>query len=291
MCRRDEDLNDEPQSPVFPVSQRSTVDHLLGSSALAGRRPVRQNRRCEPTIHSKRRYRRPPKREVSSERWFYINIAVLMILLNVVAFGTSIIDPAERRVPLPLSLLVTIHAIVSALWLVLFLTQATLIATTRTAVHRRLGVIGAVLAVVFVVLGVFSVVEQARRGFDLSGDIGRVPLPPPSDTLGSNRGSTFLLPGVRNISRRSLLLPTSSERPQAPDAPRRARRADAYTRCTYYRPLAEFPAMGGLDLPCQLRCFYISECDLRPGIGGPHPSGVAVRSNFRGWPCGSSRCA
>jgi uncharacterized membrane protein YozB (DUF420 family) len=111
-------------------------------------------------------------------RWFYINIAVLMLLLNVVAFGPSIIDPIERRVPLPLSPLVTVHAIVSALWLLLFLTQATLIATGRTAVHRRLGMIGVVLAVVFVVLGVFNVIEQARRGFDLSGDIGRLPLPP-----------------------------------------------------------------------------------------------------------------
>jgi hypothetical protein len=79
------------------------------------------------------------------DRWFYIIVALVMILLNVVAFGPSMLNPSERRVPLPLSPLVTVHAIVSVAWLV---------------------------------LGFFSVVEQARRGFDLSGDIGRVPLPP-----------------------------------------------------------------------------------------------------------------
>jgi hypothetical protein len=48
----------------------------------------------------------------------------------------------------------------------LFLTQATLIATARIAIHRRLGIIGGMLAGVFVVLGCFTVVEQARCGFD-----------------------------------------------------------------------------------------------------------------------------
>jgi hypothetical protein len=48
-----------------------------------------------------------------------------------------------------------------------------------------------VLAVVFVVLGFFSVVEQARRGFDLSGDIGRVPLPPGVTPMAATLGLLF----------------------------------------------------------------------------------------------------
>lgn len=117
-------------------------------------------------------------RQQRVDRWFYINVALLMILLNVVAFGPSILNPSGRRVPLPFTPLVTAHAIVSVAWLLLFLMQATLIATKRIAVHRRLGMVGPALAAVFVVLGYFSVVEQARRGFDLSGDISRVPPPP-----------------------------------------------------------------------------------------------------------------
>lgn len=111
------------------------------------------------------------------ERWFYINIGLLMILLNVVAFAPGIIDPSRRNVPLPLTPLVTAHVILSATWLVLFLAQATLIATRRVALHRRIGIAGALLALAFVAVGCLTVVEQARRGFDLSGDISRLAPP------------------------------------------------------------------------------------------------------------------
>src|SRR6266851_1877572 len=109
------------------------------------------------------------------DRWFYISMAVLMILLTVAAFAPSIIDSSKRNVPLPFTPLVTAHVIVSAAWLLLFLTQATLVATGRIAVHRHVGVFGAVLAMVFIVVGFFTVIDQARRGFDLSGDISRLP--------------------------------------------------------------------------------------------------------------------
>ncbi len=108
------------------------------------------------------------------ERWFYINVALLMILLNVLAFAPGIINPFRRNVPLPLSPLVTAHAILSAAWLMLFLGQVTLVATGQVAVHRRMGMVGASLALVFVMTGYFTVIEQARRGFDLSGDISRL---------------------------------------------------------------------------------------------------------------------
>jgi uncharacterized membrane protein YozB (DUF420 family) len=102
-------------------------------------------------------------------------MALLMILFSAVAFGPSLIQPSSRNVPLPLTPLVTAHAIVSVGWLVLFLTQATLVATGRTDVHRRVGIVGAVLTMMFVVVGYFTLIEEARRGFDLSGDIIRRP--------------------------------------------------------------------------------------------------------------------
>ena len=45
------------------------------------------------------------------DRWFYISVALLMILFNVVAFGPSIIDASRRNVSLPLTPLVTVHAV------------------------------------------------------------------------------------------------------------------------------------------------------------------------------------
>src|SRR5690348_3599327 len=69
--------------------------------------------------------------------------------------------------------------------------QATLVAKSHLDLHRRLGVFGAGLAIVFVVLGFSSVVEQARRGFDLSGDISRVPGPPGVAPLAATVGLLF----------------------------------------------------------------------------------------------------
>lgn len=105
------------------------------------------------------------------DRWFYVCVALLIIGLNVVAFGPSLVAPAGRTMSLPLTALVAAHATISAAWLLIFLTQATLIATGRTAVHRRLGIAGVLLAVALVVTGPFVVIEEARRGFDLSGDL------------------------------------------------------------------------------------------------------------------------
>ena len=105
------------------------------------------------------------------DRWFYVCVTLLSIGLNVVAFGPSLVVPAGRTMSLPLTALVATHATISAAWLLIFLAQAMLIATGRTAVHRRLGIAGVLLAVALVVTGPFVVIEEARRGFDLSGDL------------------------------------------------------------------------------------------------------------------------
>jgi hypothetical protein len=126
-------------------------------------------------------------------RWFYISVALLIILFNVVAFGPSIFDASRRNVPLPLTPLVTVHAVLSVVWLLLFLMQTTLVATGRTAIHRRLGIFGAVLTVAFIAVGSFAVIAQARRGFDLSGDLSRLPPPPGADPAAAVVGQLFFL--------------------------------------------------------------------------------------------------
>ena len=116
----------------------------------------------------------PPR----ADRWFFIGVGLLMIVLNLVAFGPSIIDPSGRRAPLPFTPLVAAHVVVSTLFLFVFLAQATLVAAGRTDVHRRLGIFGALLAAALVVLSYFALVDEARRGFDLSGDLSSLPAPP-----------------------------------------------------------------------------------------------------------------
>jgi hypothetical protein len=131
------------------------------------------------------------KRATVFDRWFSVSVALMMILLNIVAFTPSLVDPSRRNAPLPLTPLVLLHAVVSAGWLLLFLAQTTLAATSRVTTHRRVGVVGAALSAAVVVLGVLVVMAQAQRGFDLSGDIARLPLPAGVDGLSATVALLF----------------------------------------------------------------------------------------------------
>lgn len=73
-------------------------------------------------------------------RWFYVSVTLFVILLNVVAFSPSMIDVSTRTVPFPLTSIDLAHSLVSMTWLLVFLTQVTLVAAGRPAVHRKLGV-------------------------------------------------------------------------------------------------------------------------------------------------------
>jgi hypothetical protein len=125
------------------------------------------------------------------DRWFCVGVALMIILLNIIAFAPSLVDPSLRTVALPLTPLVLLHAVVSGGWLLMFLAQTTLVATSRVSSHRRAGVVGAALSVAVAGLGVLVVMAQARRGFDLSGDIARLPLPAGVDGLSATVALLF----------------------------------------------------------------------------------------------------
>jgi hypothetical protein len=125
--------------------------------------------------------------------WFYVSAALFVIFLSVAGFGPSMIDQSRRNAP-PTPLVIA-HGIIASAWLLLFLMQATLVATRRVAVHRRLGMIGPVLAVVLIVLGFLTTIETARRGYDLSGDLTRTFVPPGSPPpTAAERAAAFLPP-------------------------------------------------------------------------------------------------
>jgi hypothetical protein len=121
------------------------------------------------------------------ERRFYIGAGVFAISMSLFGFGPSIIDQSGRIGP-PTPLVIA-HAIVTGAWLLLFLSQATLIRTNRIALHRRLGMLSPVLALAVVALGFVTAIGERRRGYDLSGDLGRAlfapgsPSPPPAAVL------------------------------------------------------------------------------------------------------------
>ena len=105
----------------------------------------------------------PAAQERQWDRWFFTGMAVAALLTVFTGFAPSYYlgHFFEAR---PLSTLVHLHGALFTSWIVLFLTQTSLLAARRADLHRRLGVAGAVLAVLMLVVGYLTAVEGARRG-------------------------------------------------------------------------------------------------------------------------------
>jgi hypothetical protein len=102
---------------------------------------------------------------------FYAAFAFAAILLAIAGFGPSLVDQTHRNAPL--TALAAAHGVATALWLLLFAVQATLVAHGRVSRHRALGMASAALAVLVLLFGFLILRELAHRGYDLSGDIMR----------------------------------------------------------------------------------------------------------------------
>jgi uncharacterized membrane protein YozB (DUF420 family) len=102
------------------------------------------------------------------DRWFYFGMGVTALVIALAGFVPGMISTTRRG---PLTLLVAAHAALFGLWLLFFMTQTALVEVGRTDVHRRLGLVGTVLAAALVVSGYATAILQGRRGFDLSGDL------------------------------------------------------------------------------------------------------------------------
>lgn len=97
------------------------------------------------------------------EHIFYPAMAAGIALTVLGGFApTYYLRPLFGHPPLPW--LVHIHGFVFTSWIVLFAVQTSLIATNRTRIHRRLGVAGAVLAALVVVLGTTTAIYGANHG-------------------------------------------------------------------------------------------------------------------------------
>lgn len=109
---------------------------------------------------------------IRREHMFFTGMAVLLLatvfagfaptyyLLNQLHGTTGSGEPGGSN----LTPLVHVHAIAFSAWMLLFVSQTVLIATHRVAWHRKLGVVGALLAAAMVVLGLMVAVEGSRLG-------------------------------------------------------------------------------------------------------------------------------
>ena len=97
------------------------------------------------------------------EHLFYTGMAIAIVGTVFAGFAPTYYLRPFFGAP-PLMPLLHLHGLVFTSWMVLLLTQTTLVAANRTDVHRRLGIAGAVIAVLMVVVGTITAIIRAKQG-------------------------------------------------------------------------------------------------------------------------------
>jgi hypothetical protein len=114
-------------------------------------------------------------RGASSERRFFTGMALVVLVTVIVGFSRSFfLRPLFPEWPSPSERIFYVHGAVFTAWIVLLVTQASLVARGRTDLHRKIGPFSAVLAVAMVVLGTLGALVAARRATGFT----QVPIPP-----------------------------------------------------------------------------------------------------------------
>ena len=115
----------------------------------------------------------PPHRSLaSSDRRFFLSISIVIALVVFAGFAPTYYLRGYYQTE-PLRSVFAIHGAVFSAWVVLFVVQAALVSARRTDIHRKLGVVGGVLAALMLVMGYQAAIAAATRGFSTPG------LPPP----------------------------------------------------------------------------------------------------------------
>ena len=96
-------------------------------------------------------------------RRFYVGMAIAITITVFAGFSRSYFLKSWYGTP-ELSRLLHIHGLVFTAWVLFFLSQAVLVATGRTYLHRRMGIGGAVLAALVVIVGTAVAITRAKTG-------------------------------------------------------------------------------------------------------------------------------
>jgi len=111
-----------------------------------------------------------PKSRISVERFFFFSITLLIFAAVLYGFVSEYVQFRAEYFPFP-SLLVYIHAALFLSWMLLLLTQVSLVSVGRVALHRRLGIAGFFLICCMPVVGALTVTAAVAHnrfppGFD-----------------------------------------------------------------------------------------------------------------------------
>jgi hypothetical protein len=96
-------------------------------------------------------------------RRFYVGVAIAIAITVFAGFSRSYFLKSYYGTP-ELSLLLHVHGFVFTSWVLLFLAQTTLVAVDRTDLHRKLGVGGALLAALVLLVGTTTAILRVKGG-------------------------------------------------------------------------------------------------------------------------------
>ena len=103
-------------------------------------------------------------RPARSDRPLFIAAALAVATIVFLGFARTFYLKGLFAGP-ALSSLLVLHGAAMTLWIALFLAQISLVAAGRTDLHRRLGVAGACLVVLILVVNTAAAIDAGRRGF------------------------------------------------------------------------------------------------------------------------------
>jgi hypothetical protein len=113
-----------------------------------------------------RRAERPAR---PSDRVFYSSLSFAMAATVFVGFASTYYGKLLTDAPLvtlngaPFTVLIHVHGVLFTAWVVFFLAQTTLVAGRRVAVHRKMGIVGGLLALGMVITGTAVAIQTATR--------------------------------------------------------------------------------------------------------------------------------
>jgi uncharacterized membrane protein YozB (DUF420 family) len=99
-----------------------------------------------------------------SEPRFFLIMSIVSVAILFLGFAPSFYLKPVIQAPPPLSLLSIAHGVVGTLWMGLFVTQAALISSGRPALHRQLGMMGALLFGLMAMLGYWTAITAGQLG-------------------------------------------------------------------------------------------------------------------------------
>jgi hypothetical protein len=103
------------------------------------------------------------------DHYFFTSVALLMLVTVFVGFGPTYYWAGVLRAPLP-SFIIHLHAAAFICWILLLITQASLVTSGRIDIHRRLGIAGFLLACAMLILGILAATDSLVRE---AGPVGR----------------------------------------------------------------------------------------------------------------------